>query len=101
CVPCMGRLSFLQKTVGSAVSHPAANYCLVDYSCPDRCGDWLMNRYPEEIRRHRMAVERVPNQRLFHKCKSHTAGAERALPEGAEYLCFLDADTVVGPPFVE
>jgi GT2 family glycosyltransferase len=48
-----------------------------------------------------MAVERVPNQRLFHKCKAHNAGAERALSEGAEYLCFLDADTVVGPPFVE
>jgi hypothetical protein len=48
-----------------------------------------------------MAVERVPNQRLFHKCKAHNAGAARALSEGAEYLCFLDADTVVGPAFFE
>jgi N-terminal domain of galactosyltransferase len=48
-----------------------------------------------------MVVERVPNQQLFHKCKAHNAGAHRALSEGAEYLCFLDADTVVGPTFVE
>lgn len=101
CVPCMGRLGFLQKTVGPVVSYPGINYCLVDYSCPDRCGDWLANRYPEDIRRHRLAVERVPNQRVFHKCKAHNAGARRAISEGAEYLCFLDADTVVGPAFFE
>ncbi|HVV52833.1 MAG TPA: glycosyltransferase family A protein [Polyangia bacterium] len=101
CVPCMGRLSFLQKTVGSVISNPAANYCLVDYSCPDRSGDWLAERYAAEVRARRMVVERVTNQRLFHKCKAHNAGAYRALSEGAEYLCFLDADTVVAPGFFE
>jgi N-terminal domain of galactosyltransferase len=101
CVPCMGRLSFLRQTVGFVISHPDANYCLVDYSCPDQCGDWLAQRYADEIRRRRMAIERVPNQKLFHKCKAHNAGAYRALSEGAEYLCFLDADTVVGPTFFE
>jgi hypothetical protein len=38
---------------------------------------------------------------VFHKCKAHNAGARRAISEGAEYLCFLDADTVVGPAFFE
>jgi hypothetical protein len=97
----MGRLSFLQRTVGSAISDPTVNYCLVDYSCPDRSGDWLAERYRAEIRTGRVVVERVTNQRLFQKCKAHNAGAYRALSEGAEYLCFLDADTVVAPNFFE
>jgi hypothetical protein len=100
-VPCMGRLGFLKQTVGSVLSHPSINYCLVDYSCPDRCGDWLARTYPQEIRNRRIVVERVPGQRWFHKCKAHNAGAHRALAEGAEYLCFLDADTLVAPTFVE
>jgi GT2 family glycosyltransferase len=37
----------------------------------------------------------------FNKSCAHNAGAWRAIHEGAEYLCFLDADTVVLPGFGE
>ena len=99
-VPCMGRLSFLQKTAGRVLSQPDVRYCLVDYSCPDQCGIWLERTFEQEIRERRAVVERVSGQRLFNKSRSHNAGAWRALREGAEYLCFLDADTLVNDGFL-
>jgi hypothetical protein len=99
-VPCMGRLSFLQKTAGLVLAQPDVRYCLVDYSCPDRCGEWLERTFEREIGERRAVVERVGGQRLFNKSKAHNAGAWRALREGAEYLCFLDADTLVNQGFL-
>jgi predicted glycosyltransferase involved in capsule biosynthesis len=75
--------------------------CLVDYSCPDHAGDWFSQRFAKEIAEGRACVERVTNQAWFSKTRAHNAGARRALREGAEYLCFLDADTIVEPGFWE
>jgi hypothetical protein len=100
-VPCKGRLTFLQETVPCVIEQAGVYYCLVDYSCPDRAGDWFEATFPEAVRGGRAVTERVHGQALFHKSCAHNAGARRAIREGAEYLCFLDADTIVRPGFVE
>jgi predicted glycosyltransferase involved in capsule biosynthesis len=74
---------------------------LVDYSCPDRAGDWFEQNFSREIADGRAVVERVHGRTFFSKTRAHNDGASRALREGAEYLCFLDADTVVEPGFWE
>jgi N-terminal domain of galactosyltransferase len=92
-VPCMGRLSHLRQTLPLVLRQPGLRYCLVDYACPDRCGDWVRRRYADEVRRKRIVVERVPATRYFNRSRAQNRGAARALREGARFLCFLDADT--------
>jgi hypothetical protein len=96
----MGRLSFLQQSAPRLLANGSVGYCLVDYSCPDRCGDWLLGEFPGAAKDGRAVVERVPSQRLFNKCAALNAGGRRALREGADYLCFIDADTLVTDDFV-
>jgi hypothetical protein len=100
-VPCKGRLTFLQQTVGRMLSHPSVKVCLVDYSCPEHAGDWFERTFSKAVSEGRAVVERVPNQPLFSKTRAHNSGARRVLREGAEYICFLDADTIVEPGFFE
>jgi glycosyltransferase involved in cell wall biosynthesis len=97
--PCMNRLEFLRRTAPLVLKNQHLNYCVVDYSCSEQCGDWLEQTFPEAIAAGRCVALRVPGQSLFNKCSAHNAGARRALAEGAEYLCFLDADTLVTPDF--
>jgi glycosyltransferase involved in cell wall biosynthesis len=99
--PCMGRLSFLRRTMPLILEHPSVKQCVVDYSCPDQCGAWIQETFPEALRSGRCVVEQVTSRNVFNKSAAHNAGARRALAEGAEYLCFLDADTVVAPGFFD
>lgn len=99
-VPCKGRLAFLRQTTHLALADAQANYCLVDYSCPDRCGDWLHEAFAEDVASGRAIVEGVPGRGLFNKSAAHNLGAKRAIREGAEYLCLLDADTRLAADFV-
>ena len=99
-VPCMGRLSHLRRTLPRLLRQPGLRYCLVDYACPDRCGDWVRRRYPDEARRGVIVVETVRAARYFNKSRAHNRGATRAIGEGATFVCFLDADTQVGDGFV-
>lgn len=98
-VPCMGRLAFLRQTAPLLLAHPSARCCLVDYSCPDGCADWMLAEFPEQARSGQLLVERVLGRSLFNKSAAHNLGARRALGEGADYLCFIDADTLVSPGF--
>jgi hypothetical protein len=98
-VPCMGRLGFLQTTAQRVLDQEDARYCLVDYSCPDRCGDWFERTFAALVREGRAMVERVPGRRVFSKSHAHNAGALRVMRSGAEFICFLDADTMVQPGF--
>jgi GT2 family glycosyltransferase len=95
----MGRLGFVQQTLPRLMADPNAHCCMVDYSCPDHVGDWIEQVLPRPMQERRLVVERVHGERLFNKCRAHNAGAWRALHEGADYLCFLDADTIVEPGF--
>jgi hypothetical protein len=95
----MGRLAFVRQTAPAVLAQPAVRYCLVDYACPARCGDWLAAEFPAATASGRAVVARVAGQSLFNKGAANNLGARRAVSEGADYLCFLDADTVVGPGF--
>lgn len=99
--PCMGRLSFLQRTAPLVLEHASVKLCVVDYSCPDQCGAWVQETFPEAMRSGRCVVEQVTSRSVFNKSAAHNAGARRALAEGAKYLCFLDADTLVAPGFFD
>jgi hypothetical protein len=72
---------------------------VVDYSCPDRCGEWAKGAEPDAYEAGRLLIARAPDQKVFHKAKAHNMGAAAAIGLGAEHLCFLDADTLVTPGF--
>jgi hypothetical protein len=89
----MGRLSFVQRTLPTVIAAPAIGYCLVDFSCPDRAGDWLERTYTDRVRAGAMNVVRVQDRQFFHKTAALNAGARAAVARGARTLCFADADT--------
>jgi len=98
-VPCMGRLVHLRQTLPSLLRQPGIRYCLVDYACPDRCGEWVRRSHRECMREGRIIVETVPTAVRFNKGRAYNRGAARAIRQGARFLCFLDADTRVRPSF--
>ena len=100
-VPCKGRLDFLKRTAPALVGQPGVRYCLVDYDCPDDCGGWMERTFPEAIVNGRVAVERVAQRPQFNKGAAHNIGARRLIRDGAEHVCFLDADTVCNPGFTD
>lgn len=73
--------------------------CLVDYSCPELCGEWFEGEFPDSPSGRRCVVERVPDRPRFNKSAAHNAGAACAIRNGAEYICFLDADTAIEEGF--
>lgn len=84
----MGRLQQLRISLPT-FPKPAV---VVDYSCPDACGDWAEKGDG-------VTVERIPGEEHFHKTRALNVGAARAIAMGAEWLFFLDSDTVVLPGF--
>lgn len=98
-VTCKGRLDHLKQTAPLLLAGTGARYCLVDYDCPDRSGDWLEATFPDACQRGHVIVERVRDQECFNKSAAQNAGARRALDAGAGHLCFLDADTRVAEGF--
>jgi hypothetical protein len=99
-VTCMGRRAFLEQTIASirGVEETAPlGYCLVDFSCPDRAGDWLEAKYPDDIRSGATIVVRVEGREFFHKTEALNLGARAAIEQGARHLCFADADTMFAP----
>lgn len=96
-VSCMGRLAHLRLTAPRVVESSDVGYCLVDYSCPDQAGRWLLQSHPEPCAEGRAKVVTCPGQRLFHKTRALNLGARAAIEAGAEYLCFADADTLFAP----
>ncbi|HEY3495283.1 MAG TPA: galactosyltransferase-related protein [Polyangiaceae bacterium] len=98
-VTCMARLAFLRRTAPAALAQPELCYCLVDYSCPEGSGDWFRATFKHEIEAGRAALVSVPGRRYFQKTVALNAGGREALARGAEYLCFLDGDTILKPGF--
>ena len=94
-VTCMGRLEFLRRSAPRVLARHDVGYCLVDYSCPDQAGNWLESTYPKATTDGRLAVERTSGRDHFNKCVALNLGARRAIREGARWLCFLDADTLI------
>jgi glycosyltransferase involved in cell wall biosynthesis len=88
---CMGRLKALQQTLGSMVGQSdGAGVVVVDYSCPDRAGDWVEAHHPL------VRVVRAPGRGQFNLAAARNIGARHA---DAPCLCFVDADVVLDPGF--
>jgi glycosyltransferase involved in cell wall biosynthesis len=89
---CMGRLDQLRQTLGASVAQPGCSCIVVDYSCPERAGDWVEANYPG------VCVVRREGMSEFNASAARNAGA--AVAE-AEWLCFVDADVRLEPGFAE
>ena len=88
----MGRLAHLQQTLGAAAAQPNCSCVVVDYSCPEHCGDWVEQLFPN------VTLVRVPDQLHFHPSRARNLGAAAA---DAPWLCFFDADVILSPQFSE
>ena len=96
---CMDRLDHVKQSVPALSSQ---ELIFVDYMCPDHSGDWVRKNYPQ------VDVVQVPVPPLpdgaapvFHKSGAMNRGAVRAIGLGADFLVFLDADTIVTPEFLD
>ena len=85
---CMGRLAHLRETMPTVAAQGRSSV-LVDYSCPDRCGEWVEQNYP------RVKVVRAgPGPFQRGACpQPRRCGGQRA------WLCFSDADIALDPSF--
>ena len=87
---CMGRLSALRQSLGSMLEQANSSCVMVDYSCPDGSGDWVIAHHPS------VRVVRVPGQAHFNLAAARNAGARAA---DAPWICFVDADVVLESGF--
>ena len=92
-VPCMDRLTDVQRTAGTLLTQPSSSYVLVDYASRDGAGDWARLQHPE------ITVLRVLHRLTFHGAEARNRGAGAVDDDGI--ICFLDADVCAGPGFAE
>ena len=85
----MGRLGALRQSLPATLAQ-RGTCILVDYSCPEHCGDWVEASHP------RARVVRVPGQGRFNASAARNAGARHA---DAPWICFVDSDVVLAPEF--
>ena len=88
----MGRLQHLKQTLPFAVRQPLARCIVVDYACPDRCGDWVERQFPQ------VTVVRHIGATHFNRSHARNLGARAAT---ARWLAFVDADVQLAPRFTE
>jgi hypothetical protein len=89
-VTCMGRLEYLRRTLPRLASQHGCTCVMVDYSCPDRSGDWVEANAPA------VRVIRVEGQPHYNHSAAKNAGAQVA---DALWIGFLDADILVDSDF--
>jgi Glycosyl transferase family 2 len=89
---CMGRLSALEQSLPTFCRQSNSRVVVVDYSCPDRSGDWVEAHHPE------CQVVRVPGEEFFHSSRARNAGVQ-VVPQGDDWVCFVDADVCLSPSF--
>ena len=86
---CMGRLEHLKQTL-PLQQHPDCESIVVDWSCPDNCGDWVEENYPD------VRVVRIKGEQYYHRSKARNAGLQVAT---GQYICNADADLLIQPRF--
>jgi len=87
---CMGRLAHLQQSLPRLAGQPGTTCVVVDYSCPEGCGDWVAATHPG------VRVVRVPERARFSVCEARNLGAAGVT---APWLGFIDADVVLDAAF--
>ncbi len=90
-ITCKGRLDHLRQTLPHTVALGGA-VVVVDYSCPQRCGDWVEANFPQ------VQVIRVADKPLFDigDAKNHAVRAAQT-----PWVCLVDADIVLDRSFLE
>ena len=83
---CKGRLDHLKATLPKMVAQGASEVIVVDYSCPEKTGEWVASNFPA------VRVVSVPGQQQFSNWKARNAGASVAT---SDILLFVDADTAL------
>ena len=90
-VTCKGRLGHLRQTLPHFMRQANTQVIVVDYSCPEKAGDFVEAHFP------RARVVRVENREFFNASAARNAGASVAQ---TPYLIFVDADTIISNNFV-
>lgn len=106
----MGRLEHVQQSVprlmesAPFIDGEHNHFVFVDYYCPDGAGAWVKKHFGKRVHIVDLAAEAPPEPGqipVFNKPIALNTGAVEALNSGAQYLVFLDADTLVTPQLVE
>jgi glycosyltransferase involved in cell wall biosynthesis len=88
---CMGRLTALRQSLAPILAQ-GGECVVVDYSCPERAGDWVEAIHPSAH------LVRVPGQARFNASAARNIGARHTT---APWICFVDSDVVLAPNFSE
>lgn len=93
-IPCKGRLSHLRQTLPYWLEQetPPHEIIVVDYGCPEHCGDWVESNLPN-VR----LVRATNNATLYNGSRARNIGASAAT---GNYLAFADADFVAPPDYL-
>lgn len=95
-IPCMGRLAHLEHCLRSVIDRTNWPAIVVDYSCPDHCANWVESNFRDRVSTLRLTADHNElGKPVFNKCKAHNAGVRAAHQLGAEYICLLDADSII------
>lgn len=94
-VTCMGRLHQLKQSLPRLLDGKPGFAVVVDYSCPDGCGDWIEE---DPLPYSRVSVVRSGYRARFHKAAALNLGLRYAARWGS-WLCVLDADTMLRDGF--
>ena len=87
---CMGRLDHLKQSLPTWLPQSDSEVVVVDYSCPQRSGDWVEHTHPG------VKVVRVPGESYFNHSRARNAGAGVA---SGRWLCMVDADVLLASDF--
>ncbi len=82
---CMGRLEHLETTLPLMLQE-FSHVIVVDWSCPQNCGDFAEKEGAEVIRH--------PGEKYWNASKARNLGAQACKSRS---VCFVDADVMVAP----
>ncbi len=88
---CMGRLEDLRETLPRMVAQEHATVIVVDYSCPQRVGEWVRTSFPQ------VQVVEVFGKSYFDRSHAKNQGVEAAR---TPWVCLVDADMILDPQFI-
>ena len=88
---CKGRLSHIKKMLPLIVEQCPDEIVFVDYSCPEKSGDYVRESYPT------VKVVSITDDDGFCVARGRNIGAQAVI---SEFICFIDADIMIQPGFV-
>jgi len=91
-VSCKGRLAHLRQSLPRLAAQSRSEVVLVDSSCPERAADWAEEHVPS------VKVIRHVDDGRFNLAVCRNRGLQAAV---APWVCFVDADVILMPDFVE